>query len=147
MSLPAKRNYWHAAVTKNSWSVLRPDDKELQFSFVVSTQNNKCHWQWCNDKSVIGIIKILFVALGQARSLSFDLVDQYDGLENNGQFRFTPATHAMLAFSQALKELEQEGGVEGRGKRYEELCKGWTPMKFVIFFVAVIFCQSRQVPE
>ena len=58
---------------------------------------------------------------GQARSLSFDLVDQYEGLQNNGQFRFTPATHAMLAFDQALKELDAEGGPQGRGARYYSL--------------------------
>ena len=55
---------------------------------------------------------------GQARSLSLDLVDQYEGLENNGQFRWTPATHSMLAFEQALKEHDEEGGVTGRSKRY-----------------------------
>ena len=55
--------------------------------------------------------------------MSFDLVDQYEGLENNGQFRFTPATHAMLAFDQALTELEAEGGPEGRGARYINISK------------------------
>jgi 2-aminoethylphosphonate-pyruvate transaminase len=39
-------------------------------------------------------------------------------LEKNGQFRFTPPTHVLLAFHQALLELEQEGGVEGRAARY-----------------------------
>ena len=61
------------------------------------------------------------VISGQARSLSFDLVDQFEALENNGQFRFTPATHSMLAFDQALKELEAEGGAEGRGSRYKDI--------------------------
>jgi 2-aminoethylphosphonate-pyruvate transaminase len=32
--------------------------------------------------------------------------------------RFTGPIHSMLAFSQALKELEEEGGVEGRANRY-----------------------------
>jgi 2-aminoethylphosphonate-pyruvate transaminase len=39
-------------------------------------------------------------------------------LEKIGQFRFTPPTHALLAFKQALLELEQEGGVAGRAARY-----------------------------
>ncbi|MFQ5410450.1 MAG: 2-aminoethylphosphonate--pyruvate transaminase, partial [Anaerolineales bacterium] len=32
--------------------------------------------------------------------------------------RFTPPTHALLAFHQALLELEAEGGVGARGARY-----------------------------
>lgn len=55
---------------------------------------------------------------GYARSLSLDLFAQWQGLEENGQFRFTPPTHALLAFRQALVELEDEGGVEGRAGRY-----------------------------
>jgi 2-aminoethylphosphonate-pyruvate transaminase len=53
-----------------------------------------------------------------ARSLSLDLYAQWQGLERDGQFRFTPPTHAILAFHQALLELEAEGGVEARAARY-----------------------------
>lgn len=56
---------------------------------------------------------------GNARSLSLDLHEQWRGLESNGQFRFTPPTHAILAFAQALRELQEEGGVTGRAARYE----------------------------
>src|SRR5690606_37699882 len=55
-----------------------------------------------------------------ARSLSLDVYAQWKGLERDGQFRFTPPTHALLAFHQALRELEQEGGVEGRAARYRK---------------------------
>ena len=57
------------------------------------------------------------VAVGNARSYSLDLVDQYESLESGGQFRFTPPTHTMLAFRQALRELEAEGGIQGRSQR------------------------------
>ena len=57
---------------------------------------------------------------GWSRTLSLDLLAQWEGLEKNGQFRFTPPTHTILAFRQALRELEQEGGVAGRAARYEE---------------------------
>jgi 2-aminoethylphosphonate-pyruvate transaminase len=53
-----------------------------------------------------------------ARSLCLDLVAQWKGLEADGQFRFTPPTHAMLGFHAALMELEAEGGVAGRAARY-----------------------------
>jgi 2-aminoethylphosphonate-pyruvate transaminase len=61
---------------------------------------------------------LLMAAEGRARSLSLDLVAQWKGLEANGQFRFTPPTHVLLAFWQALEELEAEGGIEGRAARY-----------------------------
>ena len=44
-------------------------------------------------------------------------------MEQNKQWRFTPPTHVLAAFSQALKEHEKEGGIEGRYKRYSNNCK------------------------
>ena len=40
-------------------------------------------------------------------------------MEGNGQWRFTPPTHVLAAFDQALTEHADEGGVAGRGARYE----------------------------
>jgi 2-aminoethylphosphonate-pyruvate transaminase len=60
-------------------------------------------------------------AEGAARSLSLDLHAQWRGLENDGQFRFTPPTHSILAFHRALVELADEGGVEARGARYRAI--------------------------
>ena len=74
---------------------------------------------------------------GQARTLSLDLFEQWRGLEANGQFRFTPPTHTLLAFAQALRELEAEGGVAGRAKRYQAnhaaLVAGMTALGFKIY--------------
>lgn len=67
---------------------------------------------------VLARTEVLLATEGFARSLALDLLDQHRGLEANGQFRFTPPTHALLAFHQALLELEAEGGVEGRAARY-----------------------------
>ena len=71
---------------------------------------------------------------GQARSLSLDLHAQWAGLEGDGQFRFTPPTHALLAFHQALNELDAEGGVAARSARYQEnhrvLAKGMAALGF-----------------
>lgn len=53
-----------------------------------------------------------------AGSLSLDLLAQYRELERSGQFRFTPPTHALMAFDQALDELEAEGGIAGRTARH-----------------------------
>lgn len=62
----------------------------------------------------------LEAAAGNAHSLSLDLHDQWKGFEANGQWRFTPPTHALAAFDRALEEHAAEGGVEGRGARYRE---------------------------
>jgi 2-aminoethylphosphonate-pyruvate transaminase len=71
---------------------------------------------------------------GWSRTLSLNLYEQWCGLERNGQFRFTPPTHTMLAFRQALHELSQEGGVEGRSARYQQnyrrLCEGMRRLGF-----------------
>jgi 2-aminoethylphosphonate-pyruvate transaminase len=55
---------------------------------------------------------------GNAHSLSLDLYDQWRGFEQNAQWRFTPPTHVVAAFAQALDEHAAEGGVPGRGARY-----------------------------
>ncbi len=71
---------------------------------------------------------------GWARSVSFDLLAQFKGLEKDGQFRFTPPTHAILAFHRALAELDAEGDVSGRAARYSEnhaaLLEGMTALGF-----------------
>jgi 2-aminoethylphosphonate-pyruvate transaminase len=60
---------------------------------------------------------------GNAHSLSLDLLDQWRGLERNGQWRFTPPTHVIAAFGAALEAHEKEGGVAGRGARYRSNCR------------------------
>ena len=60
---------------------------------------------------------------GYARTFSLDLLAQMLRLEEDGQFRFTPPTHSLIAYHQALLELEAEGGVEGRAARYLSLAR------------------------
>lgn len=55
---------------------------------------------------------------GWARSVSLDLHSQMAGLDKNGQFRFTPPCHSIIAFRQALDEFNTEGGVQARYQRY-----------------------------
>jgi 2-aminoethylphosphonate-pyruvate transaminase len=44
-------------------------------------------------------------------------------MEGNGQWRFTPPTHVLAAFGQAVTEFEEEGGVAARNARYSENCR------------------------
>jgi 2-aminoethylphosphonate-pyruvate transaminase len=57
---------------------------------------------------------------GNAHSLALDLYDQWRGFEANAQWRFTPPTHVLAAFDQAVAEFEEEGGVAARNGRYSE---------------------------
>ena len=90
---------------------------ECEITYLV-TSVNKC----IEGVPGFGVILARRTALleteGYARSLSLDLLAQWRSLEESGQFRFTPPTHALVAFHQALLELEAEGGVEARAARY-----------------------------
>lgn len=89
-----------------------------EVDFLVSSAN-KCLQGVPGFSYAIAQTKRLLACKGNCESLSLDLVDQYEGLETSGQFRFTPPTHALLAFKQALIEYEEEGGLSGRSKRYQ----------------------------
>jgi 2-aminoethylphosphonate-pyruvate transaminase len=101
----------------SSFGAIPIDFKAACVDFLVSSAN-KCVEGVPGFSFVFARREALVATEGRARSLSLDLLEQWRGLERNGQFRFTPPTHAILAFEQALRELEQEGGVEARGARY-----------------------------
>ncbi len=106
---------------------------ECNIDYLVSSAN-KCIEGVPGFSFVLCKISSLNETAKYARSLSFDLLEQYQGFEKNGQFRFTPPTHALAAFRQALAELEAEGGVPGRAERYrknyETLVAGMRQMGF-----------------
>lgn len=86
---------------------------------VLVSSSNKCI-EGIPGFSYVLVKKALLVASeGNSHSVVLDLFEQWKGLEANGQFRFTPPTHALVAFRQALRELESEGGVAARGVRYQ----------------------------
>lgn len=84
----------------------------------LAASANKCLEGIPGLAFVIARRALLERSAGRARTLVLDLHAQWRGLEDNGQFRFTPPTHVLLALRQALLELELEGGVAGRGARY-----------------------------
>lgn len=85
--------------------------------FLVSSAN-KCLEGVPGFTFVIARRDALLANEGKERSLSLNLIAQWRGFEKTGQFRYTPPTHTLLAFEQALRELAQEGGVAARGARY-----------------------------
>lgn len=110
------------------------DFKASRIDYLVSS-SNKCIEGVPGFSFVICRRESLLKTEGWARSLSLDLLAQWQGLESNGQFHFTPPTHTILAFEQALRELRKEGGVEGRAVRYranyETIAEGMRQMGFV----------------
>ena len=59
-------------------------------------------------------------AKNNANSLSLDLFDQWKGFIKNGQWRFTPPTHSIIALTAAIEQLKKEGGIKNRNKRYKK---------------------------
>jgi 2-aminoethylphosphonate-pyruvate transaminase len=117
----------------SSFGAIPIDFDKAGIDYLVSSAN-KCIEGVPGFSFVICRRDALLACDGYARSLSLDLLDQFKGFEKNGQFRYTPPTHSILAFEQALHELEQEGGVAGRGARYrrnhETLAAGMKSLGF-----------------
>lgn len=96
------------------------DIRKLGIDFLVSSAN-KCIQGVPGFGFVIARRSSLARCEGGSRSLSLDLYDQWAEMEKGrGKWRFTSPTHVVRAFFQAVKELEDEGGVEARHGRYRE---------------------------
>ena len=92
---------------------------ELQLDFLISSAN-KCIQGVPGFSFIICRKKALDQCEGKARSLSLDLYDQWKTMQADGKWRFTSPTHVVLAFAKALEELDEEGGIEARSRRYQE---------------------------
>lgn len=101
----------------SSFGGIAIDFNGSHIDYLVSSAN-KCIEGVPGFCFVFANISKLLCSDGLARSLSFDLLDQYLSFEKDGKFRFTPPTHVLAAFNQALDELEAEGGITARAKRY-----------------------------
>lgn len=112
-----------------------PLDMEASAIDVMVSSSNKCIEGVPGFSYVLVKRDMLAASQGKCHSVVLDLYDQWKTLETNGQFRFTPPTHALVAFNQALKEHEREGGVAARSARYARnalvLIKGLRDMGFV----------------
>lgn len=103
----------------SSFAGIEFDVPGLDIDFLVSSAN-KCI-QGVPGFSFIICKKSLMEELcrDNAKSLSLDLYGQWKEMEKNpGKWRYTSPTHTVLAFRQALLELEQEGSIAARARRY-----------------------------
>jgi len=116
-ALVRKHNRRFIVDAMSSFGGLPIDLVRCGIDFLVSSAN-KCIEGVPGFGFVLAKREALMECEGRARSLSLDLLAQWKGLEANGQFRFTPPTHSLLAFHQALDELDEEGGIAARAERY-----------------------------
>ena len=112
------------------------DFKKNNIDTLVSSVN-KCLEGVPGFSFVIIKKKSLINCSGNANSLSLDIYDQWKHFLKNGQWRFTPPTHSVLALSSSLKLLSKEGGVIKRynryKKNYETLINGMEKIGFTSF--------------
>jgi 2-aminoethylphosphonate-pyruvate transaminase len=105
----------------SAFGALPLDAREIEFDAVVAS-SNKCLEGAPGMGFCIARESALEKTEGNSPSLVLDLYDQWRAMQKNRQWRFTPPTHVLLAFDQALTEYEAEGGVVGRGGRYRANC-------------------------
>lgn len=107
--------------------------QSIQFEAIVSSAN-KCIEGVPGFGFVIAKKSELEKAKGCSHSLSLDIHDQWKTMETTGQWRFTPPTHTIAAFVEALRQHREEGGVAARGARYranrDELVGGMRKLGF-----------------
>jgi 2-aminoethylphosphonate-pyruvate transaminase len=117
----------------SSFGALPIDMAKLGVDVLISSAN-KCIEGVPGFCYVIAGAELLKASEGKSHSLALDLFDQWSYMDKTGQFRYTPPTHALVAFHQALREHEMAGGVPARLKRYEQnrqvLLKGMRELGF-----------------
>lgn len=91
--------------------------QDLRYEAIVSSAN-KCIEGVPGFGFVIARKSALEEAKGNSHSLSLDLHAQWATFNKTGQWRYTPPTHVVAAFQEALRLHAVEGGVAGRGARY-----------------------------
>ncbi|WP_378956506.1 2-aminoethylphosphonate--pyruvate transaminase [Pelosinus sp. sgz500959] len=93
--------------------------QDLSIDYLISSAN-KCIQGVPGFCFVVAKLEKLLNCQGNSRSLSLDLYDQWKHMDKDGKWRYTSPTHVVAAFSKALDELVDEGGVFARNKRYEK---------------------------
>ncbi len=94
---------------------MKPD--EIQYDALVSSAN-KCIEGTPGFGFILARKSLIEGCAGNSHSLCLDIHAQWATMEKTGQWRFTPPTHVVAAFLEALRAHEAEGGVAGRGARY-----------------------------
>ena len=103
----------------SAFGALPLDANQIRYEALVSSAN-KCIEGVPGFGFVIARKSALEAAKGNSHSLCLDLHAQWAHMNKTGQWRYTPPTHVVAAFLEALRAHEAEGGVAGRGARYSQ---------------------------
>ena len=93
--------------------------QNLDIDYLISSAN-KCIQGVPGFCFIIAKIERLLKCNGNSKSLCLDLYDQWKCMDKDGKWRFTSPTHVVAAFSKAIDELIEEGGVIARNDRYKK---------------------------
>jgi 2-aminoethylphosphonate-pyruvate transaminase len=84
------------------------------------TSSNKCIQGLPGVSIVIAKTDLLEQSKNNARSFSLDLYAQWRSFQSTRPFRFTPPVQILLGLKKALRQLQNEGGIQTRSKRYSD---------------------------
>ncbi len=100
----------------SSFGAYVPDFYKANVAYLVGSAN-KCIQGVPGFAYIFCKLSHLKTIKGNERSVALSLFDQWTYMQKTKQFRFTPPTHVLRAFYEALKEFQTETP-EGRFKRY-----------------------------
>lgn len=121
-ALAARYGKGYLVDSMSAFGALPVDVRAMQID-ALAASSNKCIEGVPGLGFVVCRRDALTRSAGNATTLVLDLHDQWVNLEKTSQYRFTPPTHVIAAFHQALDEFDAEGGVAGRGGRYRNNCR------------------------
>ena len=105
----------------SSYGAIPIDARAVRFDALVAA-SGKC----LEGVPGMGFVIVRRTALeragGNSRSLSMDLLDQWQYMQKTGQWRFTPPTHVVAALRAAIDQYLAEGGLPARQRRYSDNC-------------------------
>lgn len=103
----------------SSFGALEIDASKIAFDAVIAA-SGKCIEGPPGMGFVLARKSALEQSAGNSLSLSLDLYDQWIYMEKTTQWRYTPPTHVVAAFHEALNQFVEQGGQSGRLARYTE---------------------------
>ena len=102
----------------STFGALTIDSNKIKFKALVAS-SNKCIEGVPGISFCISRTNDLKKSKGNSDNLCMDLYDQWKYMKETGRWRYTPPTHVVIAFLQALKEFEKEGGLKKRYQKYK----------------------------
>ncbi|MCL2676570.1 MAG: 2-aminoethylphosphonate--pyruvate transaminase [Streptococcaceae bacterium] len=118
-TLCKKNNLVFIVDAMSSFGGVNIEVDKLGIDYLISSAN-KCIQGVPGFSFIIAKLESLKKSQGNARTVSLDIHKQWEAMDIDGKWRFTSPTHVVLAFEQALKEMEQEGGIPARYARYKK---------------------------